>query len=90
MLDDRAPKDEHVDPRIAAASGGVLWHGERRGNAARSPGLNPRQPSRLEFGDDLVGDFLIEARPVLAGASVNGRCDIAGLRDGRREPLSRS
>ena len=73
VLDDRAPKDEHVDARVTAACAGVLRHGERRGDAVRAPGLDPGQSPGFELGDYLVGDFLIEAHPVLIGTSARGR-----------------
>ena len=72
MLDDGPPEDEHVDAGIAALGRGVLRHGQWRLNRRRAPRLDPGQPPGLQLGDDLVGDFLIEARPVLAGASAIG------------------
>ena len=68
----RAPEDQHVDPRIAPAGGGVLRHSDGRPGARCAPGLDPWQPPGFQLGDDLVGDFGIEARPVLAGASASG------------------
>jgi hypothetical protein len=38
----------------------------------RLPGLNPGHAAGLELGDDLVGDFLVETRPVLAQAGTGG------------------
>ena len=87
MLDDGAPEDQHIDAGIAPAGRGILRHCERRLRRRRAPGLHPGQPAGFQFGDDLVGDFVIEARPVVTGAS-RGVSDIAGLRDGRCEPLS--
>ncbi len=86
MLDDGAPEDQHIDPGILPAGGGVLRHGERRLRRGRAPGLDPGQPPSLQLGDDLAGDLVIEVRPVVAGAR-GGALDIAGLRDGRRRPL---
>ena len=71
-LDDRAPEDQHVDPRIAPAGGGVLRHSDGCPGARGAPRLDPRQAPGLQLGDDLVGDFGIEARPVLTGASTSG------------------
>ena len=68
MLDDGAPKDEDVYPRIAPACGGVLRHGERRLDRGRAPGLNPREAAGLQFADDLVCDIVVKARPIRAGA----------------------
>jgi hypothetical protein len=35
------------------------------------PRLDPRYPASLKFEDDLVGDFVIEARSALAGTRAN-------------------
>ena len=69
MLDDSAPEDQHVDARIAAPGDGVLRHGEGA-LAAAVPTAEPREAAGLQLGDDLAGDFVIEARPV---TSRNGR-----------------
>ena len=45
----------------------VVRHRERRLGRRRPPGLDPGHPAGLQLGDDLVGDFGVEARPVLAG-----------------------
>ena len=68
VLDHGAPEDQDVDPRILPAGGGVLRHGERRLRRRRPPGLDPGHAAGLQLGDDLAGDFVIEARPVVAGA----------------------
>jgi hypothetical protein len=60
-LDHRAPEDEHI-----------LRHRERRFRRHSPPRLNPRHAAGLQLCDDLVGDFLIEARPVPTGASASG------------------
>ena len=73
VLDDRAPENQHVDAGVAALCRGVLRHGERRLRRRRPPGLDPGHAAGLQFGDDLVGDFVIEARPVLAGTGASGR-----------------
>ncbi len=72
VLDHGAPEDQDVDPRILPAGGGVLRHGERRLRRRRPPGLDPGHAAGLQLGDDLAGDFVIEARPVVAGASASG------------------
>jgi len=72
-LDHRAPEDQHVDPRIAPAGGGVPRQADRRPGARCAPGLDSGQATGFQLGDDLVGDFGIEARPVLTGASASGR-----------------
>ena len=71
-LDHPAPEDQHVDPRIAPAGGGVPRQADGRPGARGAPGLDPGQAPGLQLGDDLVGDFGIEARPVLTGASARG------------------
>ena len=53
VLDHRAPEDQHVDPGIVPAGGGVLRHGERRLRRRRSPGLDPGHAAGLQLGDDL-------------------------------------
>src|SRR5260370_27274211 len=70
-LDDDIPKDQYVDAGIAALGCRVLRHVERRLRRRRPPGLNPRNTASLQLGDDLVGDFLIKARPVPTDASVS-------------------
>ena len=72
VLDDGAPENEHVNPAIAPMGCGVPGHSERGFRRRRPPGLDPRRAACLQLGDDLVGDFLIEARPVVAGASASG------------------
>ena len=71
-LDDGAPKNEHINPGVASLGCGILGHGERRFRRRCPPGLDPWRTAGLQLGDDLVGDFLIKARPVLAGASASG------------------
>jgi hypothetical protein len=50
----------------------VFRHRNRNLRCRRSPRLNPWDAAGLKLGDDLIGDFLIEARPILAGASASG------------------
>ncbi len=84
VLDHSAPQDQDVDPRILPASGGVLRHGERRLRRRRPPRLDPRDAAGLQLGNDLTGDFVIETRPVVAGACCSG---LAGHRGSpRRAP----
>ena len=71
-LYDCTPQDQHIDPGVAAAGRGILRHGEGCPRGRRAPGLDPGHAACLQLGDDLVGDFLIEARPVPAGASARG------------------
>ena len=71
-LNDRAPENEHIHAGVAALCRGVLRHGERRLRRRRPPGLDPGHTAGFQFGDDLVGDFGIEARPVLAGTGASG------------------
>ncbi len=89
VLDDGAPQNEHVDPGVAPLGAGVPGQAERRLRRRRPPGLDPGRTAGLQLGDDLVGDFLIEARPVLAGA---GASSVSGHRGSPRralaEPLS--
>jgi len=62
---DRGPQDQDIDAAVGTAGRGVLRQAERRRDTA--PGLDPRQAALLEFGDDPVGDFLIEAGAVGKG-----------------------
>jgi hypothetical protein len=72
VLDHRTPEDQYVDSRILAAGRRILRHGERRLRCYGPPRLNPGHTAGLQLGDDLVGDFLMEARPVSTGASASG------------------
>ena len=72
VLDHGPPEDQHIDPGIVPAGGGVLRHGERRLRRRRAPGLDPGHAAGLQLGDDLGGDFVVEARPVGAGTSASG------------------
>jgi hypothetical protein len=104
-IDDCALQDEHIDPRVVAMSCRILRHRERGFGRHGPPRLDPRYSSGLQLGDDLVGDVLI-ALSTGASASDSSQGprnrpaprrrlwriegDIADLRDGRREPLSRT
>ena len=90
VLDDGPPQDQHVNSGVSTQRCSVARHGERRLDRRRPPWLHPGNTACLQLGDDLVGDFGIEARPVVADASSCVCLDIAVLRDGRRKPLSRS
>lgn len=70
-LDYGSPENQNVNPAILPVSRRVLRHREWRFCRGRPPGLDPGHSAGFKFGDDLVGDFLIEARPVLAGARPN-------------------
>ena len=87
-FDHGSPENEDVNATVLPVGRRIFRHRQRRFCRGRTPGLNPGDASGLKFGNDLVGDFVIEVRPVLAGARASSRFDIAGLRDGRREPLS--
>ena len=89
VLDDRTPQDQHIDPGISALRSSVARHGERRLDCRRSPWLHPGDTPGLQLGDDLVGDFGVKARAVVAGTTRVVCLDIAVLRDGRRKPLFR-
>ena len=56
-------------PRRVAS---IARHGERRLDCRRSPWLHPGDTAGLQLGDDLVGDFGVKARAVVAGASASG------------------
>ena len=75
--------------RKSAQRGGVARHRERRLDRCRSPRLHPWDTAGLQLGDDLVGDFGVKARAVVAGTDSCVCLDIAVLRDGRRRPLLR-
>ena len=63
VLDHGTPEDQDVDPGIEPAGAGVLRHGERRLCCRRAPGLHPRHATGLQLGDNLGGDFVVEAGP---------------------------
>src|SRR5258708_34951402 len=48
------------------SSSGTNRHGERCLRRGRAPGLDPGHAAGFQLGDDLAGDFVIEARPVVA------------------------
>jgi hypothetical protein len=72
VLDYRTPEDQYIDPRVLSQSRRVPRHGKRRFRLHGPPRLNPGDATGLELCDDLVGDFLIQARSVLAGTSASG------------------
>lgn len=72
VLDHGTPEDQHVDPGVEPAGAGVLWHGERCLRRRRAPRLDPGHAAGLQLGDDLRGNFIVEARPVGTGPSVSG------------------
>src|SRR5215475_4979556 len=47
----------------ATIDGGVLRHGERRRRCRCASGLYPGRAVGLELGNDVGGDFIVEARP---------------------------
>ena len=47
-------------------------HRERRLDRRRPPWLHPRDTAGLQLGDDLVGDFGVKARAVVAGTNSGG------------------
>ena len=66
---DRAPPEQQdVNATVSAVGRRIFRHRQRRLCRGRAPGLDPGHAAGLELGDDLVGDFVIEGRPVLAGA----------------------
>jgi hypothetical protein len=67
-LDHGSPEDQDVDAAVLPSSRCIFRHRQRRSCRSRAPWLDPRQAARLKFSDDLVGDFVIEICPVLAGA----------------------
>ena len=77
VLDHGAPEDQDIDAGIPPASRGVARHRQGCLGGGRTPGLDPGKPARLQLGDDLGGDVVVEARPVRSGAraaSMSGHC----------------
>jgi hypothetical protein len=72
VLDHGTPEDQHVDPRVLAVGRGILRHGERRVRGHSPPRLNPGHAAGFQLCNDLIGDFLIKARPVSTGTSASG------------------
>ena len=85
---DHAPKDQHVDLRIAPMGRSIGRHRHRRRGWVGAPRLDPGDGPGLKLGYDPGGDVVIEARPVAAGSRVGMMSGIAALRDGRRETPS--
>ena len=69
-FDDGTPQDQDIDATVLPAGGGILRHRQRRLRRRGAPRLDPGHPPRLQLGDDLAGDFVVEARPVLVGARM--------------------
>src|SRR5262249_46631649 len=88
-IDDCAPQDEHIDPRVVAMSCRILRHRERRFGRHGPPRLDPRYAAGLQLGDDLVGDFLIQAPSVSPRARALDRHP-GHPPGGRRDPPSRT
>lgn len=61
---DIAPQEQHIDPGVGQTRRGIGGHGKRSRHRSRAPRLNPRHATRLQVGDDLVGDVVIETGPV--------------------------
>lgn len=68
MRDHGAPEDQHVEAGILPAGGGVVRHGARRLRRRGPPRLDPGHATGLQLRNDLAGDFVIQARPIVAGA----------------------
>src|SRR5262249_13241203 len=80
VLDHGAPEDQNIHTAVLAAGRCVLRHRQRRLRRRRPPGLHPGHTAGFEFGDDRVGNFVVEARPVLAGArpiSMSGHLEVS-------------
>lgn len=71
VFDHGSSKDEDVDATVLPVGRRIFRHGERRFRRGRTPRLNPGHASGLKLGNDLVGNFAIEVRPVLAGARAS-------------------
>src|SRR2546423_1467906 len=69
---DGAPQDQDIYAAVWTAGGRVARKTERSADAG--PGLHPGHASLFELGDDLVGDFLVQAGPVRKG--LVGRCRV--------------
>jgi hypothetical protein len=87
-FDHGSPEDEDVNATVLPVGRCIFRHGQRRFRRGRTPRLNPGDASGLKLGNDLVGDFVIEVRRSWPARAQAVRFDIAGLRDGHREPLS--
>ena len=70
-FDHGSPQDQDVYATVLPVSRRVFRHGERRLGRRRTPRLDPGHAAGLQLGDDLVGDFVIKARPVLTGARAS-------------------
>lgn len=85
VLDDGAPEDQHIDPGIMPAGGGVLRHGERRLRRLGPPGLDPGHTpaSNSPMILPVISSYrLVRSWPARADAVF---LDIADLRNGRRK-----
>ena len=71
VLDRAPPEQENVDATVGTVGRSIFRQGQRRFCRGRTPGLDPGHAAGLELGDDLVGDFVIEGRPVLTGARAS-------------------
>jgi hypothetical protein len=67
-----APKDQDIDSRVVTLGRRVPRHRKRRFGCHGSPRLDSAHTAGLQLSDDLVGDFLIETRPVPTGTSASG------------------
>lgn len=66
------PQDQNIQTAVLAAGRCVPPHRQRCLRRRRPPGLHPGRTAGFELGDDLVGDFVIEVRPIFAGARPTG------------------
>ncbi len=63
MFDDRAPQDQHIDARIVSSGQGIARQAGANstgGAQSAAPRLNPWDAARLQFGNNLGGDFIIK------------------------------
>ena len=70
-FDHGSPEDEDVHATVLPVGRRVFRHGQRRFRRGSTPGLNPGDTSGLKLGNDLIGNFAIEVRPVVVGARAS-------------------
>src|SRR3546814_2932182 len=80
--DARIPERENIGAALTSRAGGIGGHTDS--GLCRSPGLDPGDAPRFQFGDNPVGDLFVKVRP-LSGGTVACMCHRSFSATGRQQ-----